>query len=238
MSLRLGCVVSTLLLMLLMPRGRAQQPSPGSSSSAQHVRKPAPVAEFHLDAGSFSNGVYRNPSFGFCCKIPAGWVLRTDEMNSPQEQQEQKEGDTAKSAPDKSAPAAGQPSRVLFAAFARPPMARGEDVNSSILIAAESADAYPGLKDAAQYFAPLTEIAKAQGFEVINEPYESEIGAKTIVRADFQKGVGTRVMLQSTLVMLAHHYAVSFSFIGGTEAEVEEIMESLSFGAAAKPLPH
>jgi hypothetical protein len=55
--------------------------------------------------------------------------------------------------------------RVLLAAFSRPPEARAEDVNGSILIAAESAAAYPGLKSAAQYFDPVTEVAKAQGFD-------------------------------------------------------------------------
>ena len=127
--------------------------------------------------------------------------------------------------------------RVLLSVFSRPPEARSEDVNSSILIAAESATAYPGLKEAAQYFAPVTEIATAQGFEELTGPYEFEIGAKTLVRDDFQKDVGTRVMLQSTLVMLARGYAVSFTFLGGTEDEVEELMEGLNFAASAKPHP-
>ncbi len=125
--------------------------------------------------------------------------------------------------------------RVLLAAFSRPPQARAEDVNSSIVIAAESADAYPGLKDAAQYFGPLTEVTKAQGFTQDGEPYEFAVGAKTLARADFQKDVGTRVMRQSTLVMLAHGYAVSFTFIGGTEDEVEELIGGLNFATAAKP---
>lgn len=124
---------------------------------------------------------------------------------------------------------------VLLSAFARPPQARGEDVNSSILIATERAASYPGLTEAAQYFAPVTEIAKAQGFEVINEPYEFVVGTKSLVRADFQKDVGTRVMLQSTLVMLAQGNAVSFTFIGGTEDEVEELIGGLSFDAGLKP---
>ncbi len=126
---------------------------------------------------------------------------------------------------------------MLLAAFARPPLAHGEDVNSSILIAAESTDAYPGLKEAAQYFGPVTEIATAQGLEVINEPYEFFVGTKAMVRSDFQKDVGTRVMLQSTLVVLAHEYAVSFTFIGGTEDELDELIEGLSFGAVSKPHP-
>jgi len=128
----------------------------------------------------------------------------------------------------------GKSGRVLLAAFSRPPEAHGEDVNGSILIAAESAASYPGLKDAAQYFGPVTEVAKAQGFEVDGEPYAFEVGTKTVARGDFQKNVGSRVMLQSTLAVLARGYAVSFTFIGGTEDEVEELVQSLSFGVGAK----
>ena len=124
---------------------------------------------------------------------------------------------------------------MLLAAFSRPPQARGEDVNSSILIAAESAASYPGLKEAAQYFGPVTEVAKAQGFEIDDQPYQFVLGTKTLARADFQKDVGTRVMRQSTLVMLARGYVVSFTFIGGTEDEVEELVQGLSFAAGAKP---
>ncbi len=131
-------------------------------------------------------------------------------------------------------PHTGACGRVLLAAFSRPPEAHGEDVNSSILIAAESVAAYPGLKDAAQYFGPVTEVAKAQGFEVVEEPYEFVIGTKTVVRGDFQKDVGSRVVRQSTLVVLARGYAVSFTFIGGTKDEVGELMQGLSFGASGK----
>ena len=134
-----------------------------------------------------------------------------------------------------SCPHTGGCGRVLLAAFSRPPEATAEDVNSSILIAAESAALYPGLKDAAQYFGPVTEVAKTQGFEVVNEPYkfliETNAGPNTLVRADFQKNVGTRVMRQSTLVTLAHGYAVSFTFIAGTEEEVEELIQGLSLAA-------
>jgi hypothetical protein len=171
-----------------------------------------------------SNSVYRNPVFGFTCKIPAAWVLRTEEMNARDE--EGARADSIKTATDE------KPGRVLLAAFSRPPEARAEDVNSSILIAAESAAAYPGLKDAAQYFGPVTEIAKAQGFAVVEEPYEFVIGTRKVVRGDFQKDVGARVMRQSTVVVLARGYAVSFTFIGGTEDEVDELVGELSFGAA------
>jgi hypothetical protein len=44
-------------------------------------------------------------------------------------------------------------------------------------------------------------------------------------------------MWQSTLVVLVRGYAVSFTFIGGTEDEVEELVEGLRFGVE-KPRPH
>src|ERR1022692_218014 len=203
----------------------AQTGSPSSSSSSassQQARKSASAADSKLDSGTVSAGVYRNYAFGFTCKIPAGWVLRTEEINA-------REGEAEKADTGKKATDAG---RVLLAAFSRPPEARAEDVNASILIAAESAAAYPGLKSAAQYFGPVTEVTKAQGFDVVEEPYEFVVGTKTVVRGDFKKDVGSRVMRQSTLVVLARGYAVSFTFIGGSQDEVEELVRGLGFGAA------
>jgi hypothetical protein len=212
-----------------------------SSPAAQH-HKITTRSEFDLDAGLINKGVYHNKTLALSCKIPPGWVLRTEEMN-------EREYADPGSAKDKSQPPSAvqgkqgtqksietdrkaEGGRVLLAAFSRPPDAHGEEVNSSILIAVESVASYPGLTDAAQYFGPLTEVAKAQGFVVDEEPYGVAIGAKTLVRGDFHKDVGTRVMLQSTLAWLVHGYAVSITVIGGTDDEVEELMDGLSFGAA------
>ncbi len=182
-----------------------------------------------LEDGAVINGVYRNKPLGLSCKIPAGWVLRTEDMNV---QEEQPEATTPTEGAAASASSVG--AKVLLAAFSRPPDARADDVNSSILIAAESEASYPGLKDAAQYFGPLTEVAKAQGFTVDEEPYGFAVGTKTLVRSDFHRNVGTRVMRQSTLAMLAHGYAVSITVIAGSEDEVEELIDGLSFGEARK----
>jgi hypothetical protein len=208
----------------------AQLFSQASSTSSQHVGKVAAAANSALDAGTVTNGTYRNKTLGLSCKIPSAWVLRTEEMNSR---------DAAEDSSDSATPAkTDSAGRVLLAAFSRPPEARAEDVNSSIVIAAESVATYPGLKEAAQYFGPLTEIAKAQGFTEAEEPYEFAVGTRTLPRGDFQKDVGTRVMRQSTLVLLARGWAVSITFIGGTENEVEELIGGLSFVVAAKPQAH
>jgi hypothetical protein len=219
------CSFFLIVLAEQAPQAQAPAQSSSSSSKSKQSRKALSRTDSPSDLGTVGNGVYRNAAFGFTFKIPGGWVLRTEEMNARDDQ-------SAKT--DDSAGPAG---RVLLAAFSRPPEARAEDVNGSILIATESAAAYPGLKDAAQYFGPVTEVAKAQGFDLDDDPYEFVLGTTKLVRGDFEKDVGSRVMRQSTLVMLARGYVISFTFIGGTEDEVEELVQGLSIGAAKKSSP-
>jgi len=227
---RYFCVSAVICSALATGVLHAQAPAqpPSSLSPAKKVKQPAAPIDSEMDPGAVADGVYRNKALALTCKIPAGWVLRTDEMNARDEEKEKSD----------SAPAAGVSAsgsgKVLLAAFSRPPLASAEDINSSIVIAAEKLDTYPGLKEAAQYFGPLTEVAKAQGFAVDEEPYEFAIGTRKLVRGDFHKDRGSRKMLQSSLVMLARGYIVSITVIGGTEDEVEELIDGLSFTAGKK----
>jgi len=214
------------LLMTVSLASIANAQDSSSSSTPKPTKKAATPVESTLDSGSIANGVYRNKTIALSCKIPEGWVLRTEEMNAGAENSPEK-----KDSPD-SASSVG--AKVLLAAFSRPPEARAEDVNSSILIAAEPTASYPGLKDAAQYFGPLTEVAKAQAFTIDEDPYEIAVGTKTLVRGDFHKDVGTRVMHQSTLAMLSHGYAISITIIAGTEDDVEELIDGLTFSSSGK----
>lgn len=225
MSRLLNLSLAGILACSLTARLSAQA---SSSNSSKKTKAPPPAAASDINDGAVVNNVYRNQTLGLVCKVPAGWVLRTEEMNSREEV-----GDESGPASRGADSPRGCPygcNKVLLAAFSRPPEARGEDINSSILIAAESVTAYPGLKEAAQYFGPLTEVAKAQGFTVDEEPYEYALGGKNLVRGDFHKDAGTRVMRQSTLAFLSHGYAVSITIIGGTEDEVEELIDGVSFG--------
>jgi hypothetical protein len=208
---------SALLPALTLSSISAQDAS--SSSSPKRASRPR---DFALDSGTTLNGVYRNKTLALSCKIPAGWVLRTDEMNSPDEQ------------PSADAKSTHPGAKVLLATFSRPPDARGQDVNSSILIAAELLSAYPGLKDAVQYFGPLTEVAKAQGFSLDEDPYEIALGSRNVVRADFHKDVGSRVMHQSTLALLSHGYAVSITLIAGSDDELEDLVGNLTLSVTSK----
>lgn len=231
MCFRCGRISALLLgLSLFSALSLCQSPGqPGSSSSnaPKHIRKPASASsDSAIDAGTVTNGLYRNKTLNMSCKIPPGWVLRTDEMNARDEDSDQPtRASNSPTAGDKDARTA----RVLLAAFSRPPAAHGEDVNSSILIAAESVSTYPGLTEAGQYLQPLTEVAIAQGFVIDEEPYEIALGEKVLVRGDFHKDVASRVMRQSTLAFLSHGYAVSITVIGGTEDEVEELIDGVEF---------
>jgi len=242
----------TLLVCLLLAVGvsvvgqATGQSQSSSSSSSKHAKGSSARLAPDINAGMVTNGIYRNRALGLSCKVPAGWVLRTEEMNAREEEGDQANPDENPhfsqnqgevGHPTPSAPGAQRNTddraegRVLLAAFSRPPEARGEDVNASIVIAAERVKSYPGLKEAVQYFGPLTEVAKAQGFSVDEEPYEMEIGTKVVARGDFHKDVGTRMMRQSTVAFLARGYAVSITVIGGTADEVEELIDGVSFGA-------
>jgi hypothetical protein len=230
-----GFLVCSILWISALCCGALAQSAPAAGESSSHLKHPSARASHSnpgLEAGAVSDSVYINKSLGLTCKVPVGWVLRTEEMNAADEH------DNAEKEPSPQRTQGNtegkQSGRVLLAAFSRPPEAHGEEVNSSIVIAAESMAEYSGLKEAVQYFGPLTEVTKAQGFDVVEAPYEFTAGNKTLVRGDFQKDVGTRVMRQSTLVMLAKGFAVSITFIGGTEDEVERLVDGLKITVTDK----
>ena len=200
------------LLALLAAPSWAQdksQPAPSSSRPASHATSIS-------DAGATGEGVYHNPSFGFSYKLPYGWVDRTREM--------QDDPPNASNASTKSL--------LLLAVFERPPEAStAETVNSAVVIAAEPLSSYAGMKTAADYFGPLTELATAKGFQAVEQPRQFSIGPTQLVRGDFTKPRGTAAVSQTSLVILEKGYEVSFTFIGSSQDEISELIEKLSFGS-------
>jgi hypothetical protein len=208
MRFRSVYIFSLAMFLLLAGHTGARQSAGESSSKPKAKQGPAPSAI--IDHGSVVNGVYRNPSFGFSYKIPFGWVERTDQM-------QEDPNDPSKTL-------------VLLSVFERPPEATGDTINSAAVIAAEKTSSYSGLKTAADYFGPLTELATARGFKVDNEPYEFSVGTTQQVRGDFSKPRGSLTMHQTSLVMLEKGYAVSFTFIAGSEEDVNQLIEKMGFG--------
>jgi hypothetical protein len=167
-----------------------------------------------LDSGAVADGVYRSTAFGFLYQIPFGWVERTEVMRT-----------------ESNDPTGAQ---VLLAVFEHPPEAAGSAPISAVLIAVERAAAYPGIKSAAEYFGPLTELTTAKGFKIVNEPYQFVIGTRQLVRGDFSKQKGTHTTQQSSLVLLDKGYLVSFTFLADGEDEMAALLGGLSFGPTRK----
>jgi hypothetical protein len=209
-----------------------------AQAPASNRAKSAPASKTLVpDPGSVSNGVYRNPFFGFSYKIPYGWAERTADLQPDDIRQKDIQGnEMPEKLPENKMPKADEPDKslVLLSVFARPPEAAADTVNSAVVIAAESVSSYPGLKTAADYFVPLTEVTVPKGFKVVNEPYDFSRGANPVIRGDFSKELGTLTMHQASLVTLKKGYVVSFTFIGGSDDEVQELVEGLSFASSPK----
>jgi len=193
----------------------AQQPPASSPSKTAKPEKQGnrTVAQSGADAAL----VYRNARLGFTYRVRYGWVERTKQM--------QDEGTDSEKA------------QVLLAVFERPPEVSGETVNCAVVIAMESAATYPGLKTAADYLGPLTDLALSHSFKAVEDPYEVEIDEHWLPRADFSQQRGSLTMRQSSLVMLAKGSLVSFTFIAGSEEEIDELIAGLSFARGARAHP-
>ena len=193
----------------------------GLSLTAQPQSKPAPIAKPPAKTAQPNDAqLYRNPSFGFRFQIPYGWVNRTPDML---------EGNVA-----------GK-SELLLAVYEHPPEATAETINSAVLIASVSASSLPGLKKAEDYLGPLTEFATSKGFQAEGEPYTLEVESRQLVRADFIKPLGIQTtndkltMHQCTLLMFAKGQIVTFTFIAGSDDELDDLMDGLHFTSAKSP---
>ena len=211
MGYRARCLALTLLLWNLAATAQSAKPA-GESSSKPHARARENSAP---DLGSIADGVYRNPSLNFSYKIPFGWVDRTSDMRAGSE--------LGKSV-------------VLLSVFERPPEVQGEGLNAAVVIAAENTSSYPGLKSAGDYFGPITELATSRGFKATNEPYEFSAGARQVVRGDFSKQKESATVQQTSLVYLRKNWIVSFTFLAGSDDEMDDLIAKLSFGG--EPVPH
>jgi len=202
------------------------------SFTAKTQRKTAPAAKPAATRNEDAQ-LYRNTTFGFRYQIPYGWVDRTQEMGAPDARSDAAARDTRTK--DKREQDAAGKAEVLLAVFERPPEATGDTINSAIVIASESAASYPGLKKAEDYLGPLTELATSKGFKIEGEPYALEVESRQLLRADFIKPLNDKLtMRQCTLVLLAKGHIVSFTFIAGSEDELDDLTDGLSFRSTAR----
>lgn len=192
------------------------------------------------ECGPLAKQVLKCPKYGFTYQVIFGWVDRTGDMQQdealPDQSTGEKSSNPAPSNPNLQ-PASSKAAKTLLAAFERPPGAPGDTINSAVVIAAEPLANYQGINSAADYFSPITELAEQRGFKVVKQPHTFASGAKQLVRGDYSKERGKLTMWQTSLATIEKGYIVSFTFIGGSEDEVDELIGNLVFSprATAKP---
>lgn len=157
------------------------------------------------------------PALRFTYKLPFGWVDRTGDMQQ-----------MIKSDPP---PAA---SKTLLAAFERPPGTEGDTINSAVIIAVEDRSVYPQIKTVTDYFGPLSEIAERRGLKMDGDPYLFSVGGKRVTRADFKSGGEKGSMQQTSLVVLEKSYILSFTFLAGSDDEINNLATDLTFAAGVR----
>jgi len=178
--------------------------------AAQAQTKSAPAAK--PAAPSEDAQLYRNTTFGFRYPIPYGWVDRTKEML---EGNDAKKGD------------------LLLAVFERPPDATGDTINSAVVIASESAASISRPQDSRGLPGPAHGACNRKRLQGVGEPYSLEVESRQLLRADFVKVRSDKLaMRQCTLVLLAKGQIVSFTFIAGSDEELDDLMDGLHFVAA------
>jgi hypothetical protein len=178
--------------------------------------------------GPLKGQTLRCPSFGFTYKVPFGWVDRTEDMQDTALPDPQAGSTPEQKQPPAVAPDSG--TKTLLAVFERPPGAPGEAVNSAVIIAAEPVSAYPKLKSAADYFGPLDEIAEQRGLKMDGAPYLFAVGVKQLARGDFGSS-GQPPIRQTSLVTIEKGYVLSFTFLSGSDDEINDLIYALSFRA-------
>jgi hypothetical protein len=184
-----------------------------------------------LQCGPLADQTLHCARFGFAYKVLFGWVDRTADMNADAQSQPDTNQDENSATNKSSEPASSTGSETLLAVFERPPAASGDSINSAVVIAAEPLTNYHGVKTAEQYFGAISELAEQRGFKAVSDPYSFSVGSKQLVRGDFSKQRGNLTMYQTSLAMIENGYIVSFTFIGGSEDEVSDLISNLSFGA-------
>ena len=207
-----------------------------SLSAQTHKLSGQPKKVTEEKCGPLADQVLSCPKFGFTYQVIFGWVDRTADMQQDENLPDQSTSESSKAttpAADRPKPASSDSSKTLLAVFERPPAAPGETIDSAVVIAAEPLANYHGVKIAADYLNPISELAENRGFKVINQPYAFASGTKQLARADFSKERGKLMMWQSSLVMIEKGYIVSFTFIGGSEDEVNDLIGNLAFRSRA-----
>ena len=199
-----------------------------SSSAPKHTKKPPSQIESTLDSGSISNSVYHNKTLALACKIPEGWVLRTEEMNATAVTGCEERRPRSRSTPSlrRKSPAGS------LLPPARSPRRRRE------LLHPRRRRAHcllPRTERCRAIFRPAHRSGQGPGFHHRRRSLRNcRRCEKSDPRRLSQRCGHPRHAPIHASPDLSHGYAVSITIIAGTEDDVEELIDGLSFSPHGK----
>ena len=154
------------------------------------------------------------PVFGFSYKLPFGWVDRTRQMQDDS-------ADASKS--------------LLLLAILKASGGAGETINSAVVIAAERPSAYSGMKTAADEFGQIG-THHSQRFPGKRPAHDFHSGPAIWCAAISANRAAPSPCARAPWSCWKR-VTVSFTFIGGSEDEISELIEKLSSERGSPALP-
>jgi hypothetical protein len=162
---------------------------------------------FSPEASNVVGNVYSNSYFGFSYRIPTGMTSNLGTFRRRIK--------------------AGEHERtyVLLSAFSSVPPSKARP---GVVIMADEASPYGGLKDGAAYLKRITGTMIAQGWSVSGRPSERAFGGKKFFRADYEKLGGPFPVYEASVCTVLKGYALDFVFSSGSESGIESQVLSLN----------
>ena len=169
-----------------------------------------PATATNPDGGQVNKGIYQNTFFGLSYRLPEQLKVNTDEHKS------------ASRAADSDNHHAS--SFILLNASEDTKEAK---VKEGVMVIADKADFYGGLRNGNDYLERLTSYYARQGSDVIHSSVECSYAGKQFFRGDYARPGTTKIVYMSALVTVRRGYALSFIFTAGSRERLEELVGTL-----------
>ncbi len=162
------------------------------------------------DSGSLKEGVYRNEYFAFSYRVPKH--LRVDTAYLKQRVEQQTRGQLQ--------------TQTYTLLYGREETILPKVIDTVIVMADEAAY-YGGLKDGNAYLRKWTQFYTQVGYEVLKESTETLFGGKRFFRADYKKPAFLFPFYVTAVFTVWREYALGFIFTAGSRERVEKLVASL-----------
>jgi hypothetical protein len=175
------------------------------------------------DDGEITKGDYLNFFFNFAYTPPKDWVIHDEAVKKRIHERAQEEAARTNSLPQLKQTYA----LLLISRYPRP--TAEIMVNATIIVAAEKITHLPGQPTAKDYLLSLRAPKAQRGVRAVREellPFR--VGDLEFLRDDYSGEIAGITIREALFVSVKKGYALIFSFTGGDEKSVEEMVKTMN----------